>query len=137
MLVQCNIQTLQDYFDRYGWVYRHDGQGIFYSGWSTKQKNYGLKITVSDTLFFFEVRLLALSSWKVRNIELTSFWEYLLELNNNLSVVRLGLNEKDTVTLSSESFAEGFSYEQLVLMLGVIAHFSETIQKKLIWKLSE
>lgn len=80
---------------------------------------------------------MALSSWKVRNIELTSFWEYLLELNNNLSVVRLGLNEKDTVTLSSESFAEGFSYEQLVLMLGVIAHFSETIQKKLIWKLSE
>jgi len=133
---QCDSETLQKYFETYGWVYRFDGKDILYSGWRSNNRSFSLKVTLSESLIFFEVKLLVLSSL-IRKKHRSTILEYILDLNGGLTIARLSLDEENTVILSSESFTDHFTYDHLSKTLGIIGYFSEKLQKEILAKVAD
>lgn len=133
---RCDCVTLQKYFEDYGWVYRFDGKDLFYSGWRSNQRSYSLKVKLSESLIFFEVKLLALSAF-VRKKHWDEILEYILDLNGRLTIVRLSIDEDYAIILSSESFTDEFTYDYLTKMLGIIGYFTEKLQKEILSKVGE
>ena len=121
---------LKEFLEAYGWVYRFDGHSIFYSGWRSVSRTYSLRVQVSDTLLFFEVKLIPLSEIAPEK-DRKSVFEFLLRLNRKISTIKLGIDDEDSITLLAEVFSEQLTYEYLSKLLGIIGYYAEKIQEEM------
>ncbi len=129
-------EKLKGFLDAYGWVYRFDGQNVFYSGWRSLNRSYSLRVQLNDSLLFFEVKLLSLSE-----LVLDKHWrnilEFILRLNKQISTIKLGIDEDESVVLLAEVFSDQLNYDYLTKLLGIIGYYAEKVQEQILTRVHE
>jgi hypothetical protein len=51
----------------------------------------------------------------------------LLELNDRMQIVKVGMSESGEVTLSCQVLAAGFDYEMLTRILGILGYYADEV----------
>ncbi len=129
-------EKLKEFLEAYGWVYRFDGQNIFYSGWRSLNRNYSLRVQLNESLLFFEVKLLSLSELVLEKHR-RSILEFILRLNKQISTIKLGIDDEECVVLLAEVFSEQLTYDYLTKLLGIIGYYAEKIQEQILARVHE
>jgi hypothetical protein len=129
-------EKLKEFLEAYGWVYRFDGQNIFYSGWRSINRSYSLRVQLNESLLFFEVNLLSLSDL-VQEKHWKSILEFILRLNRKISTVKLGLDDEECIVLLAETFTDQLTYDYLSKLLGIIGYYAEKLQEEVIARIHE
>ncbi|MBI2603098.1 MAG: hypothetical protein HYW48_08580 [Deltaproteobacteria bacterium] len=130
-MANCSYERLKQYLDAYGWVYRFDGSNVFYSGWRSVNRTYSLRVEVKESFILFEVKLLGLSELLEKKHR-KNMMEYLVQLNQKISVAKLGMSDDGMVLLLVEVFNDNFSYDHLSKVLGLIGYYSEMIHSDIL-----
>ena len=130
-MAQCNYERLKQYLDTYGWAYRFDGSNVFYSGWRSVNRMFSLRVEVKESFILFEVKLSVLSELLEKK-QRKNMMEYLLQLNQKISVAKLGMSDDGMILLLVEVFNDNFSYDHLSKVLGLIGYYSEMIHSDIL-----
>lgn len=127
---------LKEFLEAYGWVYRFDGENIFYSGWRSLNRTYSLRVQLNESLLFFEVKLLSLSDL-VQEKHWKSILEFILRLNRQISTIKLGIDDEDSVVLLAEVFTDQLNYDYLSKLLGIIGYYAEKVQEEVLTRINQ
>ena len=133
-MARCNLDQLQSYFAAYGWTCRLVESNACVSGWESSYKHFPLRVTVNDTVLSFNVDLLAVGG-SLKGKNLTDLKKYLLLLNHRTQLVRISLNQQKVVVLNLDALTEGFAYEHMHQILGIIGYYSDLLYSKIAKKL--
>ena len=86
---------------------------------------------MKESFILFEVKLLILSELLEKKYR-KNVWEYLVQLNQKITVAKLGMSEDGMVLLLVEVFNDNFSYEHLSKVLGLMGYYSEKIHSDIL-----
>ncbi len=89
-------QVIEGFLRQYGWTFHADGQSCWVTGWQSESRAYPLIITLNDTFVSMVVApLMKLGmdwdSWP-------EIMRFILELNNDARMVKLGIDEFGDLT---------------------------------------
>ena len=129
-MARCSLEQLQGFFATYGWTCQVTSNNACISGWASEAKNFFLKATVNDTVISFSVDLLYYADLLPAK-KLSVLKSYLLRLNDHLTLVKLSTNQSTAVVLSVDVLTEGFCYQQLDQILGVLGYYSDLLYRKI------
>ena len=118
-------QTVQRYLEEYGWRYHSNHENCWLTGWQSEKRAYPLIVTLNDSWICFQVApMLKLgvewNSWP-------EIMRYILELNDECRLVKLGIDSFGDISMSLYLFTSYINYEQFSDAIGVIGHYSEKI----------
>ncbi len=127
--------TIESYLTEYGWTYE---AGTEESTWTTgfqgETRLYPMSIKLSHTCVSFEIRpLIDLVLDRARWPELA---HDLLELNNRLQLVKLGVTDGGEIVLACQVLAAGFDFEILARILGIIGYYADEVAPEIYGRLA-
>lgn len=135
-MAPCDLEQLQNYFKRYGWVCKTDGSSQCSSGWMSDNRVFPLKVTLNPTVLLFEVELLKLERIYAGRSG-SEFFRFLFDLNSRSTLIKVTLNDDKVVGLSIGALAEGFSFDHLYQILGILGHYADLIVDEVQTKANE
>lgn len=130
--------TIESYLTEYGWTFEPAASATGESTWTTgfqgETRLYPLAIKLSNTCVGFEVRpLIDLTLDRARWPELA---RDLLELNNRLQLVKLGVAEGGEIVLACQVLVSGFDFETLARILGIIGYYADELTPEIYGRLA-
>ena len=123
-MIQCSSSSLEGFLIDYGWSFKKVSRGVWRTGFTTEKRSYPVRILLDNHFLTLSVQPLL----KI-DIDLEAFPEaaaYLLELNHEASMVRLGVDEVGDITMSLNLINGSFSKDDFHLSLGLIGHYADT-----------
>ena len=132
---RISAEKLETYLTEYGWHYHSMSDRRWITGWQSERRSYPLTIVLTDSWARFDVKPLL----KV-DLDWCSWPEalrYILELNHDSQLVKLGLDEFGEVSLSIQLFTHSFTYEAFSDAMGVLGHYADLLHDELSQKLAE
>lgn len=127
--------TLQDFLRRYEWNYQSYSDDIIRTGWCSDGRSFSLEIEVSPTWVSFRVDPL---------IDITIDWDswpelsqFLMELNDRCSMVRLSLGTSEQIVVTLDIFVDQLSYDTFAQSLSLIGYYSEQFYSEFLEKLDQ
>ena len=126
-----NEQILEDYLKRYGWEwfvsYKNDTK-IWCTGWQSEIKSFPLNISFTDTWILFEVDpFIPLEYDPQKNL----LYKSLMELNNDIQLVKLCLNEYGSVSLKLQLLSN-MNFSEFSNALGILAYYTDLLYANLV-----
>lgn len=131
----CTTQELRGFLEAYGWQYDSIGEKSLVTGWKGEDREYPLSMTVNETMVNFDVNpLIYIDIEWLKWPELSAF---LLELNDEIQLVKIAISDEGSVVLSASALTLGFGYEQLTNYLEIIGYYCDVIFGEIIVKMQE
>ena len=126
-----NEQVLESYLKRYGWEwfvsYKNDVK-IWCTGWQSEIKSFPLNISFTETWILFEVDPFIPLEYDSQKDFL---YKPLMELNNDIQLVKLCLNEYGSVSLKLQLLSN-MSYTEFSNALGILAYYTDLLYANLV-----
>ena len=126
-----NEQILESYLRRYGWEwfvsYKNDAK-IWCTGWQSEIKSFPLNISFTDTWILFEVDPFIPLEYETQKDKL---YRALMELNNDIQLVKLSISEFGNVSLKLQLFSN-ISYQDFSNALGVLSYYADLLYANLV-----
>jgi hypothetical protein len=116
---------IETYLKRYGWSYHADGQSCWMTGWQSEARAYPLIISLNDT--FVSLTVAPLMKLGLEWDAWPEIMRYILDLNHDCRMVKLGIDEFGDLTLSLYAFSGRLTYEEFADALGVVGHYAERV----------
>lgn len=129
--LNMNEQILESYLTRYGWEWfiSYTGEAkIWCTGWQSEIKSFPLNISFTDTWILFEVNPFIPLEYETQKDEL---YKALMELNNDIQLVKLSINESSNISLKLQLFSN-MSFEDFSNALGVLAYYADLLYANLV-----
>ncbi len=118
-------EVIEGFLRRYGWTYHADGHSCWVTGWQTEVRAYPLIIVLNDT--FVSMTVAPLMKLGMDWDSWPELMRFILELNHDSRMVKVGIDEFGELTLSFYVFASRLTYTEFADALGVIGHYAERI----------
>src|SRR4051794_6388849 len=119
---QLTANGLETMLTEYGWAFEPTGENAWRTGFQGEQRLFPLCIKLTNTCVSFEVRpLIDLTLDSIRSPVLS---RDLLELNSRMQMVKVAVDEGGEVSLSCQVLVNGFDYEMLGRVLGIIGYYA-------------
>ena len=126
-----NEQILEGYLRRYGWEwfvsYKNDTK-VWCTGWQSEIKSFPLNISFTDTWILFEVDPFIPLEYETQKEQL---YKALMELNNDIQLVKLSICEFGNVSLKLQLFSN-IGYQDFANALGILAYYTDLLYANLI-----
>lgn len=120
---QCAPPLLEKYLHDYGWSFNRAGAGVWYSGFRTERRSYPVRLVLDSSFLSLVVQPLV-----KMELDLEAFPEvagYLLELNFQSYMARLGVDEIGDVVLSIDLINGAFGFDEFMTAMGVLGHYAD------------
>lgn len=127
--------TIESYLTEYGWTFEpgHE-ESTWTTGFQGESRLYPMAIKLSHTCVSFEIRpLIDLTLDRSRWPDLA---HDLLELNNRLQLVKVGVSDGGEIVLSCQVLSTGFDFEVLARILGIIGYYADEVTPEIYGRLA-
>lgn len=125
LMTYVTAAQLESYLNSYGWKFEATGENGWKTGFQGNSRLYPLSIKLCDTYVSFEIR--PLIDIKVDCLTMPGLARYLLEMNNRLKFVKLGVSKYGVIVLSAQAMVSGFDYETFARMIGVLGYYADEV----------
>src|SRR5438309_2341804 len=99
---QLTPEKLESYMRQYGWRFYADAPGHWLTGWQGEERLYPMNIRLSDSWLLLQVKpFVELPDASIASGELAA---YLLQLNHDAHMVKLAMDDDQTIVLSMQLF---------------------------------
>jgi hypothetical protein len=124
-MTYVTADQLESYLVNYGWKFEATGENGWRTGFQGSSRLYPLTIKLADTYVSFEIR--PLIDLKVDCLTMPGLSRFLLEINNKLKFVKLGVTRQGVIILSAQALVVGFDYEHFARLIGVMGYYADEI----------
>lgn len=124
-MTYVTADQLESFLCNYGWKYESIGENSWRTGFQGESRLYPLAIKLASTYVSFEIR--PLIDLKVDCLTTPGLSRVLLELNNKLKFVKIGISKGGVIVLSAQAMVVGFDYENFARMIGIMGYYAEEI----------
>lgn len=121
--------VLEAYMEKYGWSFEATNADHWKTGFNDGDHVFGLNIRLSSTFLLFEISPL---------IDIDIEWDLwpevlveLLEINDQLPILKVSLSSEGKVILTAESLTSGFDYDCFCNIVGILGEHASSIRLKL------
>lgn len=128
-MAKLTAEVVELYIERYGWTFRRGGEGVWYSGWSGDHRSFPLTMKLTDTWLGFKVS--PLFSLEIDWDCWPELSRFLLELNHECKLVKIGINARSEIAISFEFFSEEVTFDDFSDALGIIGHYAEILHEEI------
>ena len=127
--------TIESYLTEYGWSFEPGSEErTWTTGFQGETRLYPMAIKLSHTCVSFEIRpLIDLRLDRARWPDLA---HDLLELNNRLQLVKVGVSEDGEIVMACQVLAAGFDFEILTRVLGIIGYYADEVTPEIYGRLA-
>jgi hypothetical protein len=132
-MTHVTSDCLGAFFHRYGWQFEAQADGRFESGWQGERRYYPLAVRWTPATVTFEVRpFLSVSpgahgAWH----EWPALTRELLEVNQQLKLVRLVASSSGELSLTCRVLTAGFNYASFARILEVLGYYADVLQAEI------
>jgi hypothetical protein len=117
---------LSEFLDRYGWAYTYAAPGSWRTGWNARGEEFILQVHLGDHFIEFEISLLPLQ-W-CKHTDDSALLRWLLQLNLDTKLVRLGLNKRNELLLRLDILNMSVSFDHIHHIIGILAYYTEGLR---------
>ncbi len=120
--MSVTAQTIDDYFQRFGWTYSREGEQLWITGVRTKVSAFRIMVRLTEHWVFFIINPLVVCPPKFeRRLRL---YHNALRYNLEMNMTKLGIDADGDVFMAVELPTESFDYSHFVDALDALAHHS-------------
>jgi hypothetical protein len=132
---QLNADCISHYIQQYGWTFYNESASVWVTGWQSEKRAYPLTIELCDTWIRFVVR--PFIKLEIEWLQWPEVMQFLLSLNDTCRLVRLGIEDDGSVSLSMDALARGFTFEHFSDALGIVGYYAEHLFELIFKKIME
>ncbi|MBK6846573.1 MAG: YbjN domain-containing protein [Proteobacteria bacterium] len=120
----ASVQTIHDFFERYGWQCDFDGEtATWVTGFRGKTANFNIMVHLTENWLYFIISPFA-------NAPGTAVCEqrlcqYLLRLNHTINLAKFSVDSDGDVVLTVEIPTEGLTYSQFRDGLNAVSYYAD------------
>lgn len=129
-MTKITANVLESFLREYGWSFRSLGDNQWITGWQGKEKSFLLRIIASNS--FVSLNVGSIFSFKVDWEYWPELAAYLLTLNNDSKMVKLGIDENDEISLSMDILVKNLKYENFSHSLGILGYYADYFYDKIL-----
>jgi hypothetical protein len=116
-------ETLESYFERYGWTYQQVSEASFRTVFRGDVSSFVIHIHMASDWIYFSV-----APFVVAPQEATSqrkMYRHLLKLNHEMNMAKFTVDDDGDVILTVELPTESFDYSEFSDALGALAYYAD------------
>ncbi len=119
-----------EWLTRYGWNFEKVDDQLWMTGWQGDTKSFPLTVRINSTWVHFEVPHLV--DFEVDFNIWPELSKKILELNNEVQMLKLSLDEEAKISLSGQIYCKNLDFHMFSETLGVIGYYADELFSMLI-----
>ena len=123
MALGVTPETIDSYFEQYGWSYERSGEDVWLTGFRGDVSSYRIFIKVTEHWAYFTISPLVVAPKEEECVQRLNW--HLLRLNRDINMAKFCLDSDGDIVLTVELPTEGLDYSEFSDALGALSHYAD------------
>jgi hypothetical protein len=121
--VAITAETIQGYFEQYGWTYEQTAESDFRTGFRGDVSSFRILVRIADDWMYFSIAPFIVAP-KDAGCE-RKLYKHLLNLNHEMNMAKFTVDSDGDIILTVELPSENLDYNEFSDALGALAYYAD------------